>query len=65
MEERMKKIKCLLTKEEALDMAKTVIGINQSLLHGSGKSFIEARDFVATKIIDSLEDREVKEFYKG
>lgn len=61
----MKKIKCLLTKEEALDMAKTVIGINQSRLQCSGKHFIEARDFVATQIIHNLEDREVKEFYKG
>jgi len=59
-----KVLKCLLTKEEAIDMAKTVIAINYSLLQSSGESFVAARDLVATKIINSLEDKQVKAYYK-
>jgi len=61
-----KPLNCLLTHDEALDMIKTVIGVNHTLLRDSSSSnFVKVRDAVAEIIVERLTSKRTKKFYNS
>ena len=55
------KLRCELTYQEALDLVKTVIGLNHSSLQQANMdNFLKARDEIAKIIVDNLSNEGVR-----